>query len=220
MAKAKGKSKPHTGAKASTRKAAASKGGAAFSIVNADCVMGTISNNLENHGEERVPSWTVPVAGIALKEDQVDAYFGKYTYTSWFNRDAATRLAEPMPWWQKRENGDFPVSDKFDVDTVEIKCRAGSTFKFRSEDHKSDDGATPAGSISKLCFAPQVGGIVLLSFQLTVRPDDSMFAELIDNQKGHIKLTLGDMQSSTKKSKQGELPLVPPDDAGTESLFE
>jgi hypothetical protein len=183
-----------------------------FELDGVDCTMGKFVNGLEKHGDEDVPAFTLSIAGAALDKTQIDKFFGPFTARSWFNSDAATKLETPMDWWQRIPNGQIKLDDEFDVEDLELKC-GGQTLKFESVEHKSDpDKSTPAGKVSDIVFRPQTGGIALLSFHLTVRPTPSQRNPLIDGQKGHVKITLGEMKAAGNRSKQADLPLSPPSD--------
>lgn len=219
MAKAKGKPKKSAKATKAPRPPRTKADPSPFVLTAADAVLNGFSKSDQFEGDDKVPAFTFRVEGVRWLKAQIDAYFGPYTWSAWFNSDAATKLEEPMPFWQRRKKGDFKVDDKFHVGLVDIKGR-NTTFKFRPTDHESDDGETPAAKISKLSFRPQPGGIVLVAFGLTVRPKlDASIADLIDNQYGHVKLTLGNITADQEKSKQGELALPPsPSDGEAQSL--
>jgi hypothetical protein len=218
MAKAKSKAKKPAPKGAKPAKASRSKADPSpFVLTAADAVLNGFSKSDQFEGDDKIPAFTFRVEGVRWLKPQVDAYFGPYTWSAWFNTDAATKLEEPMPFWQRRKKGDFKVDDKFQIGLVDIKGR-NATFKFRPTDHKSDDGETPAATISKLSFRPQPGGIVLVGFALTVRPKlDASIADLIDNQYGHVKLTLSDITAGEARSKQGELALPPAQSDNAES---
>lgn len=191
MAKAKGKSKD----------------AAPFALENIDCVMTGMTLSFDMDGDEPVERRTLSLEGMSRTEQEIDAHLGIYTWRSWFNVDAATKLPEPMPWWAKRESRDFQLTEKFDVKTLTIKCGT-NVLKFASEKHESGDGETPAGKIKEIVYEPQVGGISLMSMKLSVRPDPDQAAILTEYFKRHVKITLGALTAGdVEKAKQGELPV-------------
>jgi len=217
MAKAKGKGarpapkvkapavKPHRAKKPPT---------GPFTVVEEGCTLKHVSLSTEKHGDEDVRTATLSIEGVRWLKDQVDHFFEPYTWTNWFNTDAATKLEEPRAFI-KRVGGKVKMPDKFKVNTVDLKS-SNKTFKFRAQVHDDGEGETPAGNVSKIVFTPMSGGYVLVGFHLTVRPHSGEFDELVDAWGGAVKLTLGDITVEKVTSKQGELPLPPAadDDGG------
>lgn len=189
MAKAKGKSKD----------------AAPFALENVDCVITGMSLSFDMDGEEPVERRTLKLEGLSRNEEQIDAHLGAYTWRSWFNVDAATKLPEPMPWWTRRESRDFQVTEQFDVESLSIKLGA-KVLKFESEAHEDGEGETPAGKIKGIAYEPQTGGVALLSLKLSVRPDPDQAALLTEYFKRHVRVTLGQVKASEKdEPRQGEL---------------
>lgn len=181
------------------------KDAAPFALENADCVIVGMGMSFDLDGEEPVERRTLRLEGITRPQEEIDAHLGAYTWRSWFNVDAATKLAEPMPWWQKRDASDFVTSEKFDVKSLSIKC-GSKVLKFASEQHEDGDGETPAGKIKSIVYVPQTGGVALMALKLSVRPDPAQAAVLTEFFKRHIKVTLGVVKVSEKEEpRQGEL---------------
>lgn len=205
------KPKPHKGAKAKTPTGP-------FSIVDHGCTLKRVSLGSENHGDEPVRTATLSIEGVRWLKEQVDQYFGPYTWTKFFDTQAATKLEEPSSFF-KHSGGTWPVEDKFKVNSVDLKS-SNKTFKFRAQEHSDGEGQTPAGNVKSIVFSPMPGGYMLVSFHLTVRPQLGEFDELVDAWGGPIKLTLGDVTAEAKDtSKQVELPLPPGGESQSDAVF-
>ena len=180
-----------------------------FQLDLTDCVMTGLSMSFDMEGENYVSRRTLSLDGIVRDKAQIDAHLGAYTWAAWFNVDAKTKLATPMPFWEKISGEGIGLDEKFDVKSLSIKCGA-RVLKFKSEKHESDDGETAAGKIKDIFYCPQSGGVAVMSLKLSVRPDADAAAVLEEHFKCHVKVTLGELVEQTKdadKPAQGELPV-------------
>lgn len=169
-----------------------------------------ISNNLLNFGDEKVTAFTIPLEQIPLLEAAVDALCGKYTFRSWFNQDAATKLWSPMPWWATLEGGVLKLNLEIEVDDVEIII-AGRTLTFE-HDEDSEGHERAIGKVSNIVVKAITGGVVQMSLHLQVRPGrGAENLALQDGQYESMTVTLGDTRLIAKKGdKQQQLPLNAP----------
>jgi hypothetical protein len=169
-----------------------------------ECTMRKISNNLLNFGEDKVTAFTMPIEGVPLTEQQIDAFLGKYTHRSLYNQ-GADKLWAPMPWVKRCNGGVLAIDDEFDVEDVEIIVSGNRELTFEAED-TDDDDTRPAARLTHIRLEPQVGGLTLLSFHLSVRPDlKKQVPLLLEHQCRPITITLGDMSVIAKKGAQPDL---------------
>src|ERR1700752_4859174 len=124
------------------------------------CRLGKISNNLEKHRDADVTEFNIPVKGIMLTAEQLNAFTGDpHCDRSWFNTRGT--LKEPMPWWA---HGNFAIEDRFDADVCTITVSGDREIEFEAEEGDEDGEGLPACSISKIQLAPQVGGLTEMTF--------------------------------------------------------
>ena len=187
-----------------------------LALTDAQGFLRKISNNLLNCGDDKVPAFTLPIEGISLDADALDALLGKFTHRSWFDkkRDGAYH---PMPWWEAREKRDFHLSAELECDEVTLTLAAGKKITFEAEgDHDDEDEPyTPGAKISHLVLTPQPGGTTLLAFHLTVRPGiGKENLALQEAQFHHIGITIEETREAKRKAAQGSLALAPAEPEG------
>ena len=80
-------------------------------IDNAQALLKKISINVLQQDADNT-RFTLPLEGIVLTKDQLDAYLGKGTFASWFNhrRDGAD---VPMDWIARMPKGEIALEDEF-----------------------------------------------------------------------------------------------------------
>lgn len=187
-------------------------------ILNLDekvCRMGKISNNLEKHGNEWVTAFSIPISGLLLTKDELNAFMcDKYCHTSWF--DTKGNLVSPMAWWGEE---DFAVSQEFESDALTVIVSGEKPLEFEAdrpngdEDEDDDEEGVPACSLSRITLRPQVGGMTEMRFSLYLRPGIGKTNLLLqDHQHREIKLTLSDAKAAAKKARQPELPMGAPEE--------
>lgn len=187
-----------------------------LALTDAQGLLRKISNNLLNIGDEKVPAFTLPIEGVSLDAEQLDALLGKFTHRSWFDkkRDGAVH---PMPWWEGREKRDFHLSAELECEAVTLKLISGKTVTFEAEGDPDDEDEpyTPGAKISHLVLTPQPGGTTLLAFHLTVRPGiGKENLALQEAQFHHIGITIEETRESKRKAAQGSLALAPAEPEG------
>lgn len=178
-------------------------------LENALALMRKISLNVLNKDAHNT-LFTLPIEGIALGEEQLDAFMGAYTFRSWYEQRKDNSWM-PMPWWSRRAKADFPIEDEFDCESLTIEVSGEQELEFESEESDDDDGeARPAARITSVVLTPQAGGMTLLAFHLQVRPDlGQTNLALQEHQFRHVKITLGDTTVAARKPKQQSLRLEP-----------
>lgn len=168
--------------------------------------------------------FTLPIEGIPLGEAQLDEFMGQYTYRSWYEQRADGSW-HPMPWWSKRDKGNFELDAGFVCKAVTVTIE-GTDYRFdeycideESDEDEQDEDMRPAGRISSLKLTPTPGGTTQLSFHLQVRAlAGKARDQLLDHMYRHIAVTFDDASLATKKAKQQSLALPPvADETGHQS---
>lgn len=170
--------------------------------------MRKISINVLNK-DAKYTLFTIPIEGIELNEQQLDAFMGPYTFRSWYEqrKDGAWY---PNVWWSRRKNADYPIEDEFDCESLTIEVSGEEELEFESEESdEDDDEMRPGARITCVVLKPTAGGITLLSFHMQVRPGIG-HANLVlqEHMYRSVLLTLGETSIAAKKGgKQQSLPL-------------
>jgi hypothetical protein len=178
-------------------------------VENANALLKKISINVLGQDAEQT-RFTLPLEGILLTKDQLDAYLGKGTFASWFNhrRDGAD---VPMDWIARLPKGEIALAEEFEAEGVEIIVPGKKPIVFETVEADEDDDEAvdqPAGRITNIVLKPTAGGMTLMSFHLQVSPglgDDNL--TLQEHQYRRVTLTLGDLTLSERKGRQQALPL-------------
>lgn len=163
------------------------------------------------HKDPNLTIFTIPVEGVELVEQQLDAFLGKYTFRSWYEQrpDGAWH---PCIWWHHRKDADFPIDEEFHTDLLTLEFTGEISLDFETEEPDEDHGdKVPAAKITSIRLKPTAGGVTLLSFHLQVRPGlgkDNLLLQ--EHQYRPVMITLGETTIAPKKGKQQSLPLGPP----------
>lgn len=181
-------------------------------ILNLDgktCRMGKISNNLEHHGEEWVIAFTIPITGVMLTKEELNAFMrDRYTHASWFASEKG--VAQPMAWWSDE---DFQLSQSYKAHSLTIVVSGDKDLEFEGEEPSSEDAddGRAACEIAKISLCPQVGGMTELRFSLSLRPGVGRTNLLLqEHQHREIKLTCMGATAKEKDTKQQQLPMGEP----------
>ena len=172
------------------------------------CRMGKISNNVEHHGDEYVPAFTIPITGIMLDKTELNRFMNdSLTYASWF--DTTGSVKKPMSWWGEET---FRISPDYEADALTITLSGKRVIKFDSIDGDDEDDGRAACTLSKITLTPMMGGLTEMSFHLYVLPDIGKTNLLLqEHQHREITITLEEGKAVEKKTKQPELPMDVPD---------
>lgn len=157
--------------------------------------------------------FTLPIEGIPLSEAQLDELMGQYTFRSWYEQ-RKDQSWHPMPWWSKRDKGNFELDGKFICKAATVTIE-GTDYRFdeycideESDEDESDEEMRPAARISTIKLTPMAGGTTQLSFHMQVRAlAGKARDELLDHMYRHISVTFDDASVAAKKAKQQSLPL-------------
>lgn len=164
------------------------------------CRMGKISNNLEKHGEEDVPEFNIPLEGLMLTPEQLNAFTGDaHCDRSWFNNKRG--LKEPMPWCAKNS---ITHNERYDCATI--------TMVFRDEEEQIEFKDC---RLDKITLAPQLGGLTRVDLTLQLTPGLGRENLLLQGyQRREITISIADAKVALKKKdRQQALPLEATDGA-------
>jgi hypothetical protein len=152
--------------------------------------------------------FTIPLEGIALNREELNAYMGERTFESWFDKRKDGTWV-PMDWISRLPEGSITLDEKFETDGVEIIVSGKKELVFEpTEPDDDDDAPEPAARIGQIVLTPKVGGITLLAFHLQVRPGLGKENLLLQqHQYRHVTLTLGNLEQIKRKGRQQDLAL-------------
>jgi hypothetical protein len=166
-----------------------------FAITRATCQMGKIANNLETHGDEDVPAWTIPIAGLLLDAHQLEELVHDcHASEAFFKRNADGQL-EPRPWLTCAE----PIA------LTEVYDGLATSIQFGDELIEFDRCRLKDLTLGR--FFP---GMAQLDCKLQLYPGlDHANLVLQAMQNRPIVLTIESAKVAAKKKlRQQELPLV------------
>ena len=157
--------------------------------------------------------FTLPIEGIPLSFDQLDAFMGAYTSRSWYEQRADGSW-HPMPWFALLEDQSLALDTKFACKSATLRIeRSDYLFEEYSadedaEDDEDGDDMRPAARISSIKLKPTPGGTTMASFHMQVRPTNRKSREaLLEHMYRHLEVTFGETTVVTKKGTQQDLPL-------------
>lgn len=100
------------------------------------------------HKDPNLTIFTLPVEGIHLVEQQLDAFLGKYTYRSWYEQRGDGSW-HPCSWWNHRKDADFPIDEEFHTDALTLGLSGDEQLEFETEEPEEEgDDRVPAAKIS------------------------------------------------------------------------
>lgn len=158
--------------------------------------------------------FTLPIEGIPLSREQLNAWLGEYTFESWYEqrKDGSWH---PMPWWNHIEGGVIKLGEKYAAQGAMLSIEnTDYAFEEYSADEEGDDGEgdddmRPAARLSSLTLKATPGGVTMLAFHMQVRPGIGQTnLALQEHQFRHVAVTLTDTSVTGDKGKQGSLPFV------------
>lgn len=156
-----------------------------------------LSLNHQNSGDDKVPYLSIAYiaedSGGALTEEQIDGYFGKYTYRSWFNINGDTKT--PMDWTKRFELND---TEGFKDVPVTMYLRGA-----RKELELEFDGCRLYWDRLRL-----IGGMILPDFHIhVIEHTDNDMIQIRKAEYSEVKLSLGEgVLIERKARKQRQLP--------------
>jgi hypothetical protein len=163
------------------------------------------------HKNPALTIFTLPIEGVELVEQQLDAFLGKYTFRSWFQQKSDGSW-HPMNWWHTLKGEWYVYDEEFSTDKLTLGLRGDNLVVFTTQEAESDDDEDiPAAKITAIKYRARAGGITEMCFHLQIRPGlGKVNLDLQENQHGPVLITLGETVIAKKAGKQQPLPLEPP----------
>lgn len=170
-----------------------------LNITETHATMGKLSNNLEKHGEEDVTAFDIPIDGITLRAEQVNALVEDPYADRWLFNDAKDVKEPNLAKFEP-----LVMSDAFEGALVSLTMSTGQLHTFAD------------CKIKGVTLQPRRGGDTLVGFSLRLRPEnEQQILDLIDHQNATIKIDVQEAKVALKGGrKQQELPLQQGDDSG------
>jgi hypothetical protein len=155
---------------------------------------GSLNSRTEKHGDEDVPALDVPLEGLMLTKEELNALTGDpYMHDALFSHRSQGKLDEPI----LRMFRPLVLREKFEQGQVLLTVGLGADIEIELKDVK----------LARVTLEPQVGGLTACSVQVQCTPSAETVAQLWPYM-GHdvdCELTFG--KKATKSEKQRELPL-------------
>lgn len=157
------------------------------------CKIGTnINVRTEMNGDQPVPACDIPLKGVMLKKDELNALLGdEHAYDALYLDVDGT----PEPLFAKHFKP-FALLDKFEGADVSLQL-TDSEDAVELEDVK----------LANLKLEPQVGGLTSLSLQVQATPDSEDMAAIIAFVDTQVHAAIAFGKRSEKDKRQGELPM-------------
>jgi hypothetical protein len=157
------------------------------------CRIGSsINTRSELHGEETVPAMDIPLEGIMLQPNELNALLNEpFAHSALFDEKGTHK--EPI----FRQFKPFVMKDKFEDATVSIELGL-----------KQELITLQNVKLAKLTLTPMVGGLTELSLQVQCTPDlDLGISTLLAflNKDADVEITVGKKAADAKD--QPQLPL-------------
>lgn len=161
--------------------------------------------------------FTLPIEGVPLSREQLNAWLGPYTFESWYEQrpDSAWH---PMPWFSLLEDCGIALDTKFACKAAVLTI-GRSDYRFEEysadedadEDDEEGDDLRPGARISTLKLKPTPGGTTMLSFHMQVRPTNRASREaLLEHMYRHLAITFLETSIVARKQRQEVLALESP----------
>lgn len=160
------------------------------------CKVGpSVNSRTEKHGDEDVPACDIPIQGMMLTHDELEAlvpgahkaFFAKQRGTDFYDLTDLAKLLRP-----------FKFVDKFEGASATLQLGIDGKEITLDKDVK----------IAKLVLDPQTGGMTELSITLQTTPTTDVMAEVFAfmNREITADVSFG-KKAEAKKKKQPELAL-------------
>lgn len=154
------------------------------------CKIGSsVNTRAELHGDEDVPACDIPLEGITLSREELDALLGAGTHKALFA--APKKGAPPEPRF--RQLKPFVLRDKYEDCTVSL------ALGINREEVTLDEC-----KLARITLEPQVGGMTALSCQVQCAPTVETMATVIAHMNGEadVELALGKrVEPAARKQK-------------------
>ncbi len=149
----------------------------------------SINSRTQKHGEENIPAFDIPLVGIMLTQDELNALMNeKLTSIAWFN-DRTDGLPEPL----FKNIKHFALTDSYENCSVTIAVGLKEQLFELDEDVK----------IVKLKLAPCVGGLTELKLTVQAKIEHSntgLFEWL--SKDCYVELAFGELVKANPKQPE------------------
>jgi hypothetical protein len=155
---------------------------------------GSLNSRTEKHGDEDVPALDIPLEGLMLTKEELNALTGDaYMHDALFSHRSQGKLDEPI----LRMFRPLVMREKFEEGQVLLQVGLGADIEIELKDVK----------LARVTLEPQVGGLTACSVQVQCTPTAETVAQLWPymGHEADCELTFG--KKVTKAEKQKELPL-------------
>jgi hypothetical protein len=160
--------------------------------------------------------FTLPIEGVPLSREQLNAWLGPYTFESWYEQRKDNSW-HPMPWFSVLEDCSIALDTKFACKAAVLTI-GRSDYRFEEycadeesdEDDEEGDDLRPGARISALKLKPTAGGTTMLSFHMQVRPTNRASREaLLEHMYRHLAITFLETSVVARRERQQALALEP-----------
>lgn len=158
-------------------------------------ILGKIANNIENHGEEEVTAFDIPVTNILLDREQLNALLDDSVADRViFNK---TRAGDVQPALKCLEP--FALKDNFDGATIQFNFGTGKGEKFTLKDCK----------VKAVTLEPQNGGNTVVTMKIRVRPEnDNHILQLMGHQNRECTLSIAEAKVATTAAAKKQMDML------------
>lgn len=166
-----------------------------LNIAATHAIIGKIANNIENHGEEEVTAFDIPVTGILMDRPQINALLGESTADRvLFNTKRGGGVEPSLKCFAP-----FVLKDSYDGATVSFKFGEGAKDQFTLKDCK----------VKGVTLEPQNGGNTVIDLKLRVRPEnDKQILALLGHQNRECTLTIAEAKVATNAAAKKQMDML------------
>ena len=155
---------------------------------------GSMNSRTEKHGDEDVPALDIPLEGLMLTKEELNALTGDpYMHDALFSHRSQGKLDEPI----LRNFRPLVYREKFEEGQVLLRVGLGADIEVDLKDVK----------LARVTLEPQVGGLTACSVQIQCRPTAETVAQLWPYMGHEVDAEVTFGKKSAKGEKQAELPL-------------
>lgn len=156
-------------------------------------IRNSINTRVEKHGDEDVPACDVPLEGIMLEREELNALLDDaYAHDALFNHRSQGKADEPI----FRKFKPLVFRDKFEEGEITLHVGMGQ-----------EQIELKGVKLARVTLDPQVGGLTELSLQVQCNPSTDKIAQLFTYMNHDVELEISFGKKSEKGGKQKDLPL-------------
>lgn len=153
----------------------------------------SINTPTEKHGEEDVPACDIPIEGIMLEREELNALLDDpYAHDALFNHRSQGKVDEPI----FRKFKALQFREKFEEGAVTFFVGMGAE-KIELKSVK----------LARVTLDPQVGGLTELSLSVQCNPSADTVAQLFTYMNHDVEVEIAFGKKVAKGAKQVEMPI-------------